>query len=203
GGAASPRNHGIRLAEGKYIAFCDDDDLWMSDKIEKQVCVLEERSEYSLCYTKMLRFDEVNEWTNFHDARPANFESLLYKNTIPISSVLIKRSILQQFGYFSESKMVCASEDYELFLRLSIANKFYFLDECLIKYWSGNNRTTSLNNKNILVVFLYTLRIFKCYYLVYSHKKTKIACFLKPAIFHVINLCKAVGYILLSRIGLK
>ena len=35
GGPASPRNHGIRKANGTYIAFCDDDDLWLPEKIEK------------------------------------------------------------------------------------------------------------------------------------------------------------------------
>src|SRR5258708_6981840 len=62
GGPASTRNCGIKRARGKYVAFCDDDDLWMQDKLEKQVFALESNAEYGLCYTKMIRFNEIGEW---------------------------------------------------------------------------------------------------------------------------------------------
>ena len=37
GGPARPRNIGIEKAKGKYIAFCDDDDIWLPKKLEKQI----------------------------------------------------------------------------------------------------------------------------------------------------------------------
>lgn len=204
GGPSSPRNHGIRLALGKYIAFCDDDDLWIPEKIEKQVQVLEENPEYGLCYSKMLRFDEVKEWSNANEEGVANFKSLLFINTIPISSVIMRRQLIVQSGQFSESSMVGTSEDYEFLLRQAVNTKFYFLDEYLIKYWSGINRTTSFSfNNSIYSVFLYTMKIFLCYFLVYRQGKTKISCFFSPIIFHSKNLFKSVGHILLVRTGLK
>jgi len=38
------RNFGIQKAKGKYIAFCDDDDLWLLDKLRKQVELMEEKA---------------------------------------------------------------------------------------------------------------------------------------------------------------
>lgn len=199
GGPASPRNNGIRLSNGKYIAFCDDDDLWMPDKIEKQVAVLEENTEYGLCYTKMLRFDETREWSNPHEEGPATFESLLYVNTVPISSVCIRKSLVDEFGKFSESKKVGTSEDYEFLLRHAITTKFRFLDDYLVKYWSGDDRTTSVDfRKNIFAAFKYTIMLLNCYFLLPRPKFTGRFIFIKPGLFHFKNAFKSAGCILLN-----
>jgi glycosyltransferase involved in cell wall biosynthesis len=172
GGPSSPRNHGIRLSKGKYIAFCDDDDLWVKDKLEKQVKALDNNPEYGLSYSKMIRFNNEKKWTVTHEEGPADFDSLLRNNTVPISSVIVRKELLEKYGGFSENKLVGTSEDYEFLLRLAAITKFFFLNEYLIHYWSGDNRTTTVfpSAKKILIHRKYLLG---SYFLAW--KKTRFA----------------------------
>ena len=49
-GAAAARNYGIERAEGEYIAFQDSDDYWHSDKLEKQMKVMESNPDIGFVY---------------------------------------------------------------------------------------------------------------------------------------------------------
>jgi teichuronic acid biosynthesis glycosyltransferase TuaG len=202
GGPASPRNHGIKMAKGQYVAFCDDDDLWMPDKVEKQVKALEENQEYGLCYSKMLRFDDKKEWANPQDAGAADLHSLLYVNTVPISSVFIKKSLIDKFGDFSESHRVGTSEDYEFLLRHSAETKFYFLDEFLIKYWTGNNRATQ-NSPSVTYIINYTCQIFYCYYVLWRSKKVRLYQLVLPSLFVLKTNIKIFMYQIFVKLGIK
>lgn len=57
-GAGIARNHSIEKAKGRYIAFCDSDDLWMPDKLERQIKLLSDRGE-SVCYSSYMTCDEL------------------------------------------------------------------------------------------------------------------------------------------------
>jgi glycosyltransferase domain-containing protein len=199
GGPSSPRNHGIRKSRGEYIAFCDDDDIWMPDKIEKQVHVLENNLEYGLCYSKMLRFDHEKEWSVTHEEGPADLKSLLYINTVPISAVLIKKSLLERCGNFSESKRIGTSEDYEFLLRYAAITKFYFLDEYLIKYWSGASRTTD-NQMSIVKLAVYVSQIFACYDALRGTGKVKWISLVLPILYNTNLFLKGCIYQILVKI---
>lgn len=56
-GAAVSRNKALALAKGKWIAFLDSDDLWKSDKLEKQITFMKNNG-YHFSYTNYSEIDE-------------------------------------------------------------------------------------------------------------------------------------------------
>lgn len=131
------RNIGARRAVGKYVAFCDDDDLWMPDKLARQVAAMESDSEVALCYTNGCTFrgaDVVHDRMVSRLAFDNHFRHLLWDNCIPSSSVVIRKTILETTGLIDEAPSLVAVEDYEMWLRIAHESKLVFLDEALIKY---------------------------------------------------------------------
>ena len=68
-GGNHARNIGISLASGKYIAFLDDDDLWLRHKIERQVQVLSRNEKIDMVYClRFFCYDNKYCWTEGRDA---------------------------------------------------------------------------------------------------------------------------------------
>ena len=55
-GVSTSRNLGIEKSRGKYISFCDADDLWDKEKIDKQLKVFSDNSDVILCHTAIHAF---------------------------------------------------------------------------------------------------------------------------------------------------
>ncbi|PCJ01721.1 MAG: hypothetical protein COB14_03515 [Alphaproteobacteria bacterium] len=202
GGPAGPRNHGMRLASGKYIAVCDDDDLWLSDKLEKQISAMEADFSCGLCYTHMIFFDESGrEWSD--DRGDADFSSLCYRNVVPISSVVLRADLVQKLGGFDESATVGDSEDYEFILRYAYHTKLIFINEKLLKYWSGINRTTATDNERIIADdWRHFKSVMGCHFLVIKKTTARPWQFILPCFYYLKICSKSSAYIICKRLGL-
>ncbi|WP_281637403.1 glycosyltransferase family 2 protein [Flavobacterium marginilacus] len=141
GGPAKPRNVGIREAKGKYIAFVDDDDLWLPYKLEKQVTVLENNPDFGLVHCCCEVIDEDGIAGNTIVGRPGTPEvkhgdvlmRMMGNWTVMMSTPLVRIQIIKNIGFFNE-KMPSAGEDTEFWTRCSFETKFYYLDEPLVQY---------------------------------------------------------------------
>jgi teichuronic acid biosynthesis glycosyltransferase TuaG len=118
GRPAVPRNYGMRMAKGDYIAFCDDDDLWAPNKLEKQVAVMESRSDLLMTCTNVTFLPDraIMKKTGKNETR--SFENLLFNSDIVNSSVVMRRSVIDDLGYLDEDIRLKASEDYDYWCRL-------------------------------------------------------------------------------------
>jgi glycosyltransferase involved in cell wall biosynthesis len=137
GGPATPRNTGVRRARGKYVAFCDDDDLWRPQKLEKQVAVMEAQPDVALTYTGGVTFGDQDFFSKSQircAARHDHFGSLKYGNFITNSSVVVRKSVLDSVGPFDVDRFMRGTEDYELWLRVARGRRLVGIDEVLFDY---------------------------------------------------------------------
>lgn len=149
GGPAKPRNTGVQQARGRYIAFCDDDDLWVPEKLQKQIAWMESTPDIALSYTSGVTFGEGDYFakrTIKRGPRGDHFRRLLYGNFVPNSSVVVRKSVLDVVGPFNVDTRLHGVEDYEMWLRISYRYRLACLDEPLIRYrihgtTLGANRT--------------------------------------------------------------
>lgn len=137
GGPASARNFGIKKARGRYLAFCDGDDVWEPRKLEQQIACFERDGDLGLVYSEVTMIDENDQPQPYPPRqRPAGkiFLQLFGKNSIPTSSVVIKRECLQRVGGFDEDPELISVEDYDLWLRVAGEYRIGFVDAPLVKY---------------------------------------------------------------------
>lgn len=158
GGPAKPRNIGIQKAKGKYIAFVDDDDIWLPTKLEKQVNVLEQNPDFGLVHGCCEVINEEGLLQGKIIGRPGNPEvkhgdvkmRMIGNWTVMMPTSFIRKEIVHKVGYFNEN-MPSAGEDTEYWTRCSFQTKFYYLDEPLVFYRIHN---TNISSKNEGYLFL-------------------------------------------------
>ena len=137
------RNFGIKKSKGKYIAFCDDDDTWNSNKLENQLIYLKD-DKYDLIYsnTNLIFENGSVKLTNYTPTK--SLGKLLEKNDITLSSVIVRKS---DNLLFNEKRSFVTVEDYELWIRL-IRNglRFKFIKNPLVN-WRVLNDSMSQKSK--------------------------------------------------------
>jgi glycosyltransferase involved in cell wall biosynthesis len=147
------RNYGLKIANGNYIAFLDDDDYWMPKKIETQMEFMEKTNTCFSCteglygteqfnkdkkyplYNKEKYWEFLSKKLNLTDNLPNIIdEKLLIKHNVIInSSVIIKKTIYDNIGNMKEG---CFAEDYDYWKKCIKYSNCCYVPEPMV-YYSG------------------------------------------------------------------
>ncbi|MBE9913438.1 glycosyltransferase [Paenibacillus donghaensis] len=156
-GVCAARNAGIRLARGRYICFLDSDDLFLPDKIERQLEVFHKNPKIGLVHTganvMSKAMDGWNLWYTytppvFH-SRDEQIKALLEANYIVCSTVMIRRDLFSLAGLF-DTRYRHYGEDYDMWLRLLAWSDFSSVPEVMLHYrWHGGNQSRSADQEAI------------------------------------------------------
>lgn len=158
------RNIGISHAKGEFIAFCDDDDVWIINKLEEQIAIIDKKK-CDLVHSNMFLFkgDLTNIIEKTSHKRIKNLKNLISSNPIATSSVLVRNKDI----FFPEDRNLIAIEDYALWINLYIKGfKFDFLDLPLV-YFRISELNTSTNDKiwvtsHLKLIYLYVSILIHC-----------------------------------------
>lgn len=139
-GAAVSRNRALREAKGKWIAFLDSDDLWLPEKLEKQIAFME-KNNCRFSYTNYIEIDE---------------------NSVPNGRSVTGPKKITRHGMYNYCWMGCLTvmydaetvglvqiadikknNDYAMWLKVCEKADCYLLDEVLAKY---RKRSGSISN---------------------------------------------------------
>jgi len=161
-GACAARNTGVKAANGKYIAFLDDDDLWFNDKLEKQVNILEKTGN-ALCYSDIsLEYQGRKKYFKCIDSDNLFIDLLKQGYGICTSALLIRKDVLDEIHGFDNS--LPSMQDYDLLLRIVERFNASYLPEALLTYQLANDGI-SCNPKNKADGHRNIIRKYKCKYI--------------------------------------
>lgn len=145
------RNMAIEKAGGQYIAFLDCDDMWLPEKLEKQVELLDSNRELGLVYSDSYIINhngDIRKKTHFHNLKPFRgnvFDELFLYNFIPLLTAIVREEVFNRVGAFDPEYEI--AEEYDLWLRIAECYPIDFVEQPLAKFRIHDESTSSINRE--------------------------------------------------------
>ncbi|MDW3038834.1 MULTISPECIES: glycosyltransferase family 2 protein [Bacillus cereus group] len=141
GGAAIARNTGINNAKGRYIAFLDSDDLWLPEKLEKQLAFMQNNDvAFSFTSYQIMNQDGILTDKVVHVPEKINYNGLLKNTIIGCLTVMLD---IEKLGKV-QMPNIRTRQDTATWLKiLKQGHCAYGLDEVLSKYRKVENSISS------------------------------------------------------------
>lgn len=153
-GAGAARNHSIARATGRYVAFCDSDDLWLPTKLEKQLAFMQ-LHQCQLCFTSYIQQDEAGqELRKIRADKRISYQHELIDDGIGMSTMIYDTK-KQGVVYLP---LMRKRQDWAYKLRLlKSIREALGVQECLVKY---TLRRKSIS-RNKLSLVKYNIRVYR------------------------------------------
>lgn len=154
---AAARNTGIKAATSSYIAFLDDDDIFLPGKLRKQIDYLKINNKYDACYCYTENPDGKRNIVIPY-VGDVTEQLLVLKSAMPTSTLMFRTVALEKIGGFDESFR--RHQDFELLLRFFNAGfKIGCVEECLTR-WGNNNGENILHGQALEDMKTYYFSLF-------------------------------------------
>lgn len=153
-GAAVSRNKALREAKGQWVAFLDSDDLWMPDKLEKQIRFMMDNG-YSFSYTNYKEIDTDGNETGVMVTGPKNVTKTgMYNYCWPGCLTVMYDATKVGLVQITDIKK---NNDYAMWLKVCKKAECYLLDECLAMYRRGRVGSVSTHSIKTMIGWHYKL----------------------------------------------
>ncbi len=160
-GVSVAANHCIRQAKGEFMAILDSDNIFLPDKLEKQVNFLDEHPEFDAVFTYAKIIDKHG---NIHSGKEAIFQQLFTQenknrfqwlnsffyadNSLCNTSVLIKKKCYNTVGLYDPR--LRQVHDLDFWIRLCLKSEIYILPEPLVLFRFHDSNISGLTPENII-----------------------------------------------------
>jgi glycosyltransferase involved in cell wall biosynthesis len=149
-GVGAARNYGIRLSEADWIAFLDQDDVWLSDKLALQVDCLQSQPQLGIVHSGWQTVDAAGQLLStvqpWQGLPTLNIDAWMQWKPVFLGAMLFRRDWLTQIGGFNERWQ--QTGDVDLVLRLAaFACPAVWVKQATVKYRQHSDNTS----RNVLV----------------------------------------------------
>lgn len=148
------RNLAIEKARGEYIAFLDCDDIWLPEKIEKQIPLFEQNSKVGLVFCDTFLFNNKGKsrqiYKNNKPPKGRIFRELLLNYFLYMQTVVIRKDALNTLSEWFDERLTM-NEEADLFIRLAYNWEADYVDEPLAK-WRVHDKSLTWNKKELFPI---------------------------------------------------
>jgi glycosyltransferase involved in cell wall biosynthesis len=190
-GTSAARNKGIKYADGEYIAFLDADDIWLPEKLERQIEIMSIFGFIGIvsCNCYIINASGETKGQSIRKkylAKKDLLRDLLFKNVVSNGScALVKKECFEKLGMFDEN--LTGPEDWDMWIRISREYEFRSIDEPLVKIRVRKGSQSYYGDKNLQNELKFLNKIF-------SEETLKRKWFLKRKAYSYRYFYAAVAY---------
>ena len=128
-------NYTLDIVQGEYLCMLGSDDMFYKDKIEKQVKCFLNNNNIAICYGNVTYIDTngkiIKNGKTKHFRKGYVFNKIIFKNFIPLPTIMFKTQIIKEFNGFDERYFL---EDYPLLLKITKKYPIDFIKDPVTYY---------------------------------------------------------------------
>jgi glycosyltransferase involved in cell wall biosynthesis len=152
-GQSLTKNHGVHMTRAPLVAFLDADDVWLPEKLARQVGLFRADPDLGVAFARHVLIDEQGrELATRQPPLPSGgvLNEIFRTNFVCFSSAVVRRAALASAGLFDPR--LCLAVDYDLWLRVALRFRFDYVDSPLVKYRTGHASLSRRVEQRLAVV---------------------------------------------------